>query len=290
MDPNTPHSCTSWAECPSSSEFKPDDASGTFHIDQRISWVFFFSSRKCRLHFFEILSRPLTFFIQPQFGERLVDSDPPEFVVWQNHTLLIWTVGELVEMFGWAPNHRPSPWTMRRTSFHQDEKSAACLTRPPYPHPRAGKEGSLNHLASHGSFLGVVVVGGGHSMCYRQASPCTTSGCPGLDLLAGRWANINRQTTNKDKGTWEWCWRFYHCHKRHQVFFHVLVRTLVKTSVTYVNDSSPADILMWITTNPGFAVDHGLSIMICTKIDFGLNYLWMQPLSVPGQSPEELLN
>lgn len=258
------------------------------HRDQRISCFVFFFSRKCHLHVFGILSRPLTFFIQPQFWERLGDSDPPEFVVWQNHTLLIWTIGELVEMFGWAPNHRPSPWTVRRTSFHQDEKSAACLTSLPSPPPRAGKEGSLNHLASHGSFLGVVVVGG-HSMCYRQASPCTTSGCPGLDLLAGRWANITRQTTNKDKGTWEWCWRIYHSHKRHQVFFHVPVRTLVKTSVTHVNDSSQADILMWITTNPGFAVDHGLSF-ICTKIDCGLNYLWMQPLSVPGHSPEELLN
>lgn len=200
MDPNTPHSCNNWAECPSSSEFKPDDASGSFwHWPQNFLGIFFFS-RKCRLHIFGILSRPLTFFIQPQFWMRLGDSDPPEFVVWQNHTLLIWTVGELVEMFGWAPNHRPSPWTMRRTSFHQDKKSAACLTSPPHPHPRAGKEGSLNHLASHGSFLGVVV--GGTRCVTGRLVPAPPPVVPvwiywlgGEQTLTGR-----QQTRTKERG------------------------------------------------------------------------------------------
>lgn len=42
MDPNTPHSCSCWAECPSS-EFKPDDAAGTYsHWPKNFLGVLFF--------------------------------------------------------------------------------------------------------------------------------------------------------------------------------------------------------------------------------------------------------
>lgn len=52
--------------------------------------------------------------------------------IWQNQTLLIWTGGWLGGKIWMGPE--PSAPVLnreRRTSFHQEEKSAACLTSPP---------------------------------------------------------------------------------------------------------------------------------------------------------------
>lgn len=81
------------------------------------------------LHFFGILSRPLTFSIQPQIQECLGDSDVPKFPVWRNQMLLVWTSG--CNCLGGPKPSAPTMKHERGTSFHQDKKSAACLTSPP---------------------------------------------------------------------------------------------------------------------------------------------------------------
>lgn len=58
------------------------------------------------LHFFIILSRPLTFSIQPQIRECVGDSDVPKFSVWRNQMLLVWRHGVIVWV---GPNRRPPP-------------------------------------------------------------------------------------------------------------------------------------------------------------------------------------
>lgn len=84
-----------------------------------------------------------------------------QFVVW-------FVAGGKMFRMGPEPS-APSLNRERHTCIHQEEKSAACLRSPP---PGAGREGSLNHLASHRSFLGM---GGGgwwgHSMCHGGPVP-----------------------------------------------------------------------------------------------------------------------
>lgn len=127
---------------------------------------------KCLLHFFGNLSRPLTFFIQPQFWEGLDDSDAPEFVVWWNRTLPLWTAP-------WkrsdGPRNRQPPLTEPwETHFLSPGREVGTLSdNPPTPPPRAGKERKdvlIIFLASHRSFLKVGEGGG------VGATRCVTGG------------------------------------------------------------------------------------------------------------------